>query len=155
MVGGVPPAPVQLSPCVSELLVVRRRIRLHRLLALLPAPGQQALDGVQVGDLGRRQLGRLVMRSPAFLGEVTPLMLLRRGGRRLGIAGLRHHGLRRRLLRGQWLRLLRRLMLVRLIRLELMERLGHGRIDSVLETRRRLRWLRGEVLRLDGRVLHS
>jgi len=95
------------------------------------------------------------MRSPAFLGEVTLLMLLRRGGRRLGIAGLRHRGLRRRLLRRQWLRLLRRPVLVRLIRLELMECLGYGRIDSVLETRRRLRWLRGEVLRLGGRVLHS
>jgi len=47
------------------------------------------------------------MSDPAFLGEVTPLMLL-------------------------W----------RLVRLELMERLGLGRIDSVLETRRRLRWVR-------------
>ena len=82
------------------------------------------------------------MGSPAFLGEVTPLMLLWRGGRRLGSARLRHHGLRRRLLRRQWLRLLRWLVLMRLIRLEMMECLGHGCVDSVLETRRRLRWLR-------------
>ena len=84
------------------------------------------------------------MGSPAFLREVAPLMLLWRGGWRLGSAGLRlrRRLLRRQLLRRQWLRLLRRLVLVRLIRLEMMECLGHGRVDSVLETRRRLRWLR-------------
>jgi hypothetical protein len=129
MVGGVPPA------SFTGLLVVRRRIRLHGLLALLPAPGQQALDGVQVGDLGRRQLGRLVMGSPAFLGEITPLMLLRRGGRRL--------------------RLLRRLVLGRLVRLEMVRCLSNSRVDSVLETRRWLRWLRSEILRLAGGMLHS
>ena len=135
MIGGVPPAPVQPSPCVSGRLVVRRYVRLHGLLALLPAPGQQALDGVQVGDLGRRQLGRLVTGSPAFLGEITPLMLLRRGGRRL--------------------RLLRRLVLGRLVRLEMVKSLGNRRVDGVLETRRWLRWLRSEILRLAGGMLHS
>ena len=129
MVGGVPPAPVPLS---SKFLVVRRRIRLHGLQALLPAPGQQTLDGVQVGGLGGGQLGRLVMGSPAFLGEVTPLLLL---------------------WRGSWL--LRRLMLGRLVRLEVLKSLSHSRVDSVLEARRWLRRLRREVLRLAGRVLHS
>ena len=155
MVGGVPPASVELSPCVTGLLVVRRRIRLHGLLALLPAPGQQALNGVQVGDLGRRQLGLLMMGSPAFLGEVAPLVLLWRGGWHLGSAGLGRHGLRRRLLWRQRLRLLRLLVLGQLVRLKMMERLGHGRINSVLETRRRLRWLRREVLLLAGGMLHD
>ena len=155
MVGGVSPASVQLSPCVPELLLLRLRVRLHRLLALLPAPGQQALNGVQVGDLGRRQLGLLMMSSPAFLGEVAPLVLLWRGGWHLGSAGLGRHGLQRRLLRRHLLRLLRRLVLRRLVRLEMVKCLGNSRVDSMLETRRWLRWLRREILRLAGGVLHS
>jgi hypothetical protein len=59
-----------------------------------------------------------VVGSPAFLGEVTPLMLL-------------------------W----------RLVRLEIMDLFLVD--DSVLETRGWLRWLRREILRLAGRVLHS
>jgi len=157
MVGDVSPASVQLSLCIPELLVVHGPVRLHGLLALLPAPGQQALNGVQVAGLGRRQLGRLVMGSPAFLREVAPLMLmlLWRGGWRLGTAGLRHHRLQRRLLRWQLLRLLGRLVLGQLVRLEMVKRLSNSRIDSVLETRRWLRRLRREVLRLAGGMLHD
>ena len=150
MVGGVSPASVQLSPCVPELLLIRLPVRLHRLLALLPAPGQQALNGVQVGDLGRRQLGLLMVGSPAFLGEVAPLMLLWRGGWRLGSARLQ-----RRLLRRHLLRLLQRLVLGRLVRLKVVKCLSHSRVDSVLEARRWLRKLRREVLRLAGSMLHD
>ena len=133
---------VQPSPCVPELLLIRLRVHLHRLLALLPASGQQALNGVQVGGLGGRQLGRLVMGSRAFLGEVTPLLLRWRGSWRLWSAGLQR-------------RLLRRLVLRRLVRLKMVKCLSHSRVDSVLEARRWLRKLRREILRLAGRVLHS
>ena len=85
------------------------------------------------------------MGSPAFLGEVTPLLLLWRGSWCLWSAGLQ-----RRLLR-----LLQRLMLGRLVRLEVLKSLSHSRVDRVLEARRWLRRLRREVLRLAGRVLHS
>ena len=90
------------------------------------------------------------MGSPAFLGEVTPLLLLWRGSWCLWSAGLQ-----RRLLRRRLLRLLPRLMLGRLVRLKMVKSLSHGRVDSVLEARRWLRRLRREVLRLAGRVLHS
>ena len=90
------------------------------------------------------------MSSPAFLGEVTPLMLLWRGGWRLGSAGLQE-----RLLRRHLLRLLRRLVLRRLVRLEMVKCLSNRRVDGVLETRRWLRWLRSEILRLAGGMLHS
>jgi len=150
MVGDISPVSIQLRPCVPELLLIRLRVRLHRLLALLPAPGQQALNGVQVGDLGRRQLGLLMMGSPALLGEVASLVLLWRGGWHLGSTGLQ-----RRLLRRHLLRLLRRLVLRRLVRLEMVKCLGNSRVDSMLETRRWLRWLRREILLLAGGVLHS
>ena len=81
--------------------------------------------------MGGRLLGRLVMGSPAFLGEVTPLLLL---------------------WRGCWCR---RRLLGRLVRLKVLKSLSHSRVDSVLEARRWLRGLRREVLRLAGRVLHS
>ena len=90
------------------------------------------------------------MGSPAFLGEVTPLLLLWRGSWRLWSAGLQ-----RRLLRRHLLRLLQRLVLRRLVRLEMVKCLSHSRVDSVLEARRWLRKLRREILRLAGRVLHS